>query len=99
MSDLHGFVEDGSSAVLVSLDVSAGSTQYLTGSPFERLEKDYGVSGVVLDCLRSFLTGRTQAVVVGGISSSVSDCLTGVPQGSVLGPTLLLYISPLARII
>ncbi len=57
-----------------------------------------GVRGVVLKWFRSYLTGRTQAVVIDGISSDPVSLSTGVPQGSVLGPLLfLIYIEQYHR--
>ena len=38
--------------------------------------------------IRSFLTGRTQQVNLHGILSSIQPCPFGVPQGSVISPTL-----------
>ena len=37
------------------------------------------------------MTGRKQRVVVDDIESSMTDFTSGVPQGSVIGPTLFLY--------
>ena len=37
---------------------------------------------------RSFLEGRSQQVKLRGALSSIRPCLTGVPQGSVISPTL-----------
>ena len=38
--------------------------------------------------IKSFLTGRTQQVNLRGILSSIQPCPSGVPQGSVISPTL-----------
>ena len=54
----------------------------------------YGVRGKLLIWLESFLNNRTQQVVVEGESSTPCEVLLGVPQGSVLGPVLvLIYIN------
>ena len=60
----------------------------------------YGFRGVVLDWFRSYLTGRTQKVVINGFESKSKTLHHGVPQGSVLGPILfLIYINDLHKCI
>ena len=57
-----------------------------------------GISGKLLNWLHEFLSGRTMQVVVKHTLSSSREVKSGVPQGSVLGPTLfLVYINHIAR--
>ena len=59
---------------------------------------EYGIDSTTLEWIRSFLSGRTQSVVVDGAESDSLPVTSGVPQGSVLGPAMfLVYINSLPK--
>ncbi|XP_062578982.1 uncharacterized protein LOC134240892 [Saccostrea cucullata] len=94
IQDLALSIENNTQVDAVLLDFS----KVFDKVPHERLLAKldhYGVRGNLLNWIRSFLSGRTQKVLVEGHFSPTALVTSGVPQGTVLGPLLLAYINDL----
>ena len=72
----------------MDLNVAFDCVDYILLS---RLQSRFGLDGVVLTWIRSFLSDRTQRVCFGGCLSAEIALIFGIPQGSVLGPFLFLF--------
>ena len=82
------------------LDLSAAFDTLDHTLLLQRLHAEIGLDGSALDWFSSYLSCRSQQVLVGHALSAETPLLCGVPQGSVLGPLLFsLYTRQLADLI
>lgn len=57
-----------------------------------KLQK-FGINGALLQWFQSYISNRSQHVVIGNFKSFVMHPSSGVPQGSILGPLLFLVFA------
>ena len=91
--ELSASMDKGKQHDLAILDFSKAFDRV----PHERLllkVDHYGIRGHTKEWIRSFLSNRSQQVIIDGSVSESVPVVSGVPQGSVLGPILfLLFIN------
>ena len=93
-------IDNGNLSLLTLLDLSAAFDTIDHSILLERLETSFGIDGLPLKWVKSYLSNRHHKVKIDNNLSNVLPILYGVPQGSVFGPLpFSMYIYPLTDVI
>ena len=90
LADVYSAIDKSQVTLLALYDVSAAFDSVDHDILLHRLSTSFGISGLPLLWLTSYLTGRSSSTIFCSTRSPWIPVLVGLQQGSVLGP--LLYI-------
>ena len=97
-NDILTSLDQGKVVALVKLDISAAFDTVDHQKLLDCFSSHYGLSGTVLEWMKSYLSDRTQRVVIEDAESFISLMKYGFPQGAVLaGLFYNMYSGPLHK--
>jgi exonuclease III len=98
-NDIMREIDQSRGVILVILDNSAAFDTLDHNILLQNLEKDIGITDVALKWFRSYLSDRSQQVLLHHVLSDPVHLKCGVPQGSVLGPKEFVTLTRLVELI
>ena len=88
VDDIQKLTAEGNNVAVILLDSSAAFDTVDHGILLKTLSDDFHIKGNALKLITSYLSERTFALNINQNESSTRSLEHGVPQGSILGPTL-----------
>ena len=92
-------INTGGAVRALAVDIAGAFDRVSHSGALHKLSS-YGIRGSLHKWLTNYLSKRTLQAVVGGATSTSFPVTAGVPQGSILGPTLfLVYVNDAADVL